>query len=114
MKQTLSILNQKESRSLLANVRDQHAGLRNAADTAAVYKALGDPVRLEILGMLVERRCCKCELVDALDGAASTITHHLSILEKAGLIASSKDGKYTLFHLHADKEKVKQWLRGWM
>ena len=114
MKHTLSILNQKESRSLLAKVRDRHTGLKGAEKTAAVYKALGDPVRLEILGMLLERRCCKCELVDALDGAASTITHHLSILEKGDLIASSKDGKYTLFHLQADEEQVKQWLSGWM
>lgn len=80
---------------------------------AAVFKALGDPGRLEILGMLLERNCCKCELLNALEGAPSTITHHLSILEKAGLIASSKEGKYTRYHLQVSDDQVKIWLEGW-
>lgn len=113
MKQALIVLNKAEVETLLQKVHKQHQVFQeNTSETANIYKALGDPLRLEMLGMLLERNCCKCELLDALEGAPSTITHHLSTLERAGLIKGSREGKYTIYKLQADPEQVKVWLGG--
>ncbi|GEL08207.1 ArsR/SmtB family transcription factor [Salisediminibacterium halotolerans] len=114
MGETITILNKQEAEMLLQNVYKQHAVFREdkTAETANIYKALGDPLRLEMLGMLLQRNCCKCELLDAFEGAPSTITHHLSILERAGLIKGERKGKYTIYQLQADRQQVNVWLGG--
>jgi ArsR family transcriptional regulator, lead/cadmium/zinc/bismuth-responsive transcriptional repressor len=73
--------------------------------TAAFFKALGDETRLKIMTLLWSDDLCMCEIVDGLDGAASTISHHLKILEKGKLIKTRREGKFTVYSL--DKESLK-------
>jgi DNA-binding transcriptional ArsR family regulator len=68
---------------------------------ARLFKALGDPTRLRILGLLSVRELCLCELVDALQVAESTLVHHLRMLEEGGLLTSRRDGKFTYFRGNA-------------
>lgn len=67
---------------------------------AELFKALGDETRLKIIGILAVRDSCMCEIVDALNGANSTISHHLKLLERGGVITSRKEGKFTVFQLN--------------
>ncbi|MEX0601567.1 MAG: metalloregulator ArsR/SmtB family transcription factor, partial [Rhodothermales bacterium] len=56
-------------------------------------KALSHPARLEILRVLAERETCICgEIVADLPLAQSTVSRHLKVLKKAGLIQGSIDG----------------------
>ncbi|WNF38405.1 metalloregulator ArsR/SmtB family transcription factor [Bacillaceae bacterium IKA-2] len=65
-----------------------------------LFKALGDETRLRIIGMLSVRDLCMCEIVFGLDGANSTISHHLKLLEKGEVISSRKEGKFTVYQLN--------------
>lgn len=67
---------------------------------ARLFKGLGNEVRLRILGLLAVQELCTCEIVTALEGAASTIAHHLRILSEGGLITSRRVGKFTIFRLN--------------
>ena len=67
-----------------------------------LFGALGHEVRLRILGLLAVQELCTCEIVAALEGAASTIAHHLRILAEGGLITSRRVGKFTIFRLNND------------
>ncbi len=69
---------------------------------AALFRALGNEVRLNLLGLLAVREMCTCEIVEAAEGANSTIAHHLRILTEGGLVDSRKDGKFTIFQLNQD------------
>ncbi len=69
---------------------------------AKLFQALGNEVRLRILGLLAIQEMCTCNIVEALDGAASTITHHLRMLEDGGLISSRRVGKFTIYRLNND------------
>ncbi len=69
---------------------------------AALFRALGNEVRLNLLGLLAVREMCICEIVEAVEGANSTIAHHLRILTEGGLVYSRKDGKFTIFQLNSD------------
>ncbi len=72
---------------------------------AALFRALGNEVRLNLLGLLAVREMCTCEIVEATEGANSTIAHHLRILTEGGLVDSRKDGKFTIFKLNHDPIK---------
>ena len=75
---------------------------RRIRQRARLFKALGNEKRLHILGLLSMQDMCSCEVVDALDGSASTITHHLRMLEDAELIASRQIGKFTIYNLYKE------------
>ncbi|MDF2904646.1 MAG: winged helix-turn-helix transcriptional regulator [Bacillus sp. (in: firmicutes)] len=44
-----------------------------------------------------------CEIVSVLNGASSTINHHLKIMEKGKIIESRREGKFTIYHLNKEK-----------
>ncbi len=69
---------------------------------AAFFRALGNEVRLNLLGLLAVREMCMCEIIEAVEGANSTVVHHLRILTEGGLVNSRKEGKFTIFQLNHD------------
>jgi ArsR family transcriptional regulator, arsenate/arsenite/antimonite-responsive transcriptional repressor len=68
-------------------------------DFITVMKALSDPNRVKLLKILQERVMCVCEIQAALGIAQPTVSKHLKILEKAGLVAFTKDGLWVNYHL---------------
>lgn len=64
-----------------------------------VFKALGDQKRLSILMLLNHREMCVCEVMAALDMTQPTASHHLSILEEAGLIRDRREGRWIFYSL---------------
>ena len=58
-----------------------------------LFKALGDPVRLRLLGLLAERPRTGKELADAVAVGAPTISHHMSRLTAAGLVTLTREGQ---------------------
>ena len=64
-----------------------------------LFKALGDETRLRILGILEAQEMCVCELMIALDLTQPTASHHLGLLEKAGLVKRRKEGKWVFYRV---------------
>lgn len=67
-----------------------------------ITKALADEGRLRILLMLDGTELCVCHITAALALAPSTVSKHLSILERAGLIETRKKGRWVHCRLPAD------------
>jgi DNA-binding transcriptional ArsR family regulator len=55
-----------------------------------------------ILGLLEVEELCLCDIIQALQVPASTVVHHVSMLEDAGAITRKENGKYTSFALNQD------------
>lgn len=53
--------------------------------------ALADPVRMRIILLLREREQCVCHLTDALSLSQGTISHHMALLKRAGLVRDRRD-----------------------
>jgi len=70
------------------------------------FKALADETRLKILKLLEIREMCVCEVMVALGLTQPTTSHHLGILENAGLVKNRKEGKWVFYSL-ADPELIK-------
>lgn len=65
----------------------------------AITKALSDPNRVRILLSLRGGELCVCQITELLDLATSTISKHLSILSRAGLILSRKTERWVYYRL---------------
>ncbi|ABY94408.1 MAG: Transcriptional regulator, ArsR family [Caldanaerobacter subterraneus] len=60
---------------------------------AEFFKALSHPTRLKILDVILnEKEICVCEIVNKIGVDQSTISKHLNILKKAGILESKKEG----------------------
>jgi len=65
-------------------------------------KALADPTRQKILGMLLEEEKNVNEIVGAFHLSQPTVSHHLDILNRYGLLSSRKEGKQVFYRTEQD------------
>jgi ArsR family transcriptional regulator, arsenate/arsenite/antimonite-responsive transcriptional repressor len=72
-----------------------------ADDLATVYKALGDPTRVQMLHILAAATdpVCVCDFTAAFDLGQPTISHHLAKLREAGIVTSFKRGIWAFYQL---------------
>jgi len=68
-------------------------------DFVKLFKALSDETRIRILKVLLERECCVCEVMQALDISQSRASRNLGILEDAGFIKSRRDGLWIVYSI---------------
>jgi len=84
-----------------------------AAEMATVAKALGDPVRLQLVDVLRRHagKVCVCELVPLFDLSQPTVSHHLKVLRDAGIVGSERDGLWAYYYVVPDAlEGLADWL----
>jgi ArsR family transcriptional regulator len=62
-------------------------------------KALSDETRLRILNLLMERECCVCEVMQALEISQTRASRNLSILHDAGFLRMRKEGLWSLYSI---------------
>jgi ArsR family transcriptional regulator, arsenate/arsenite/antimonite-responsive transcriptional repressor len=79
----------------------------HAVRMAAVAKALGDPVRLQLVDVLRRHagKVCVCELVPLFDLSQPTVSHHLKVLRDAGLVGSERHGLWAYYFVIPDALK---------
>jgi len=76
-----------------------------ASELAAVFKALGDPVRLRLFSLIASHasgEACVCDLTGEFDVAQPTISHHLKVLREAGLISSERRASWVYYRVEAE------------
>jgi ArsR family transcriptional regulator, arsenate/arsenite/antimonite-responsive transcriptional repressor len=68
---------------------------------ARLAKALGDPVRIELVDVLRKHagKVCVCELVPLFDLSQPTISHQLKMLREAGLVESERQGLWAYYYV---------------
>ncbi|MCO1593934.1 metalloregulator ArsR/SmtB family transcription factor [Micromonospora sp. RHAY321] len=80
-----------------------------AAVLAPAFKALGDPVRLQLMSMIASAEggeACVCDLTPAFNLTGPTISHHLKTLREAGLVDAERRG--TWVHYRARPAVLRQ------
>jgi ArsR family transcriptional regulator len=81
---------------------------------AEVAKALGDPIRLQLVDVLRRHagRVCVCELVPLFEVSQPTLSHHLKKLREAGIVDSERQGLWAYYYVRPDALKeLTAWLR---
>jgi ArsR family transcriptional regulator len=69
----------------------------------AFFSALGDVTRLKILKVIGDGELCSCEVMAALELTQPTSSHHLGILERAGLLSSRRNGKWVFYRMSSPR-----------
>jgi ArsR family transcriptional regulator len=80
---------------------------------AHVAKALGDPIRLQLVDVLRKHagKVCVCELVPLFDITQPTLSHHLKKLREAGIVDSERRGLWAYYYVRPDALKeLSAWL----
>ena len=84
-----------------------------AEQIAEVAKALGDPVRVQLVDVLRKHagKVCVCELAPLFDIGQPTVSHHLKVLREAGIVDSERKGLWAYYYvLPEGLEEFSQWL----
>ena len=71
-------------------------------DLAASFRVLGDPIRLRLLNLVATAdagEVCACDLTAPLGRSQPTVSHHLSVLTEAGLLAREQRGRWAWFRV---------------
>lgn len=69
----------------------------------ATLKALGDPLRLQILELLADHPSCTCHLVAETGARQANVSMHLRVLREAGLVESEKVGRHHYYRVRSGK-----------
>jgi len=78
-------------------------------------KALSDPTRRKILELLKKGPLSAGEIGEHFEMTGATLSHHLSILKKAGLVEDSKKGTFVYYEINTSvMEDMMAWIAGFM
>jgi ArsR family transcriptional regulator, arsenate/arsenite/antimonite-responsive transcriptional repressor len=80
---------------------------------AAIAKALGDPIRMQLVDVLRKNagKVCVCELVPLFELSQPTVSHHLKVLRDAGIVGSERRGLWAFYYVNPEAmEEVRAWL----
>jgi ArsR family transcriptional regulator len=96
----------KPAGSCCASLLAGHLTLDEATHLADTFRALGEPVRLQMLSLIAaqpSREVCACELVEPLGLSQPTVSHHLKVLHKAGLLERERRGTWIFYRILPEK-----------
>ena len=76
-----------------------------------LFKALNDPTRRSILELLKERDMTAGQIAERFDMSWPSISHHLDLLKKAGLVTAQKEGQFVCYSLNTTvMDDMLQWI----
>lgn len=71
----------------------------------AFFRAIADETRWRIIGLVVDQALCVCELAEILGMPQSSVSSHVQIIRKAGMLESETCGKWTYFRIAKEQHK---------
>jgi ArsR family transcriptional regulator len=75
---------------------------KNYSNYALLLKALSDETRVQIVDMLSEGELCACKILEEFNITQPTLSYHMKILCKGGLVNSRKDGVWMKYSVNRD------------
>jgi ArsR family transcriptional regulator len=96
----LTLLNPASEASCCPPMAQQSVDAVTAGTLAPAFKALGDPVRLQLMSMIAsapDGEICVCDLTPAFAVSGSTISHHLKTLREAGLVDAERRASWVYY-----------------
>ena len=84
---------------------------RNTRKLNALFKALNDPIRRDILNLLKDKDMSAGDIADHFNIGKPTISHHLDLLRQAGLVTSDKQGQFIIYSISTTVlDEMLQWI----
>jgi ArsR family transcriptional regulator len=96
----LGVVDVNAGQACCTPISEHRIPAETAAGLAPAFKALGDPVRLQLMSMIAsapDGEICVCELTPAFSLSGPTISHHLRTLREAGLVRAQRRGTWVYY-----------------
>ncbi|MEM9002770.1 MAG: metalloregulator ArsR/SmtB family transcription factor [Cyanobacteria bacterium P01_F01_bin.86] len=74
-----------------------------STDIVSIFKALSEPLRVEVIELLREQEMCVCDLCDCLDVTQSKLSFHLKTLRQAGIVRARQQGRWVYYRLNLSR-----------
>jgi len=83
----------------------------NTKNLNLLFKALNDPTRREILELLKSRDLTAGEIADRFHISWPSVSHHLELLKRAGLVIAVKEGQYVYYSINTTvMDEILRWM----
>ncbi|MFA5006999.1 MAG: metalloregulator ArsR/SmtB family transcription factor [Candidatus Izemoplasmatales bacterium] len=74
----------------------------NYTESARLFRALSDPIRVEVMTLLTTEKRCACQLLERFPISQPTLSHHMNVLVESGLVVSERRGKWIFYGIDPD------------
>ncbi|MEN9519975.1 MAG: hypothetical protein RLZZ381_2563 [Cyanobacteriota bacterium] len=74
--------------------------IQDPIQVSTYFRALADPLRIQIIELLRDRELCVCELCEKIDASQSKLSFHLKNLKEANLVNSRQEGRWIYYSLN--------------
>ena len=88
-----------------------------AVEMAAKFKALSDPVRLQLLSSIASHaggEACVCDVSAGVQVSQPTVSHHLKLLRDAGIVNVERRGTWGHYSLRPDRSPLVDAVLAWV
>lgn len=112
MCQIREVINQKllpladaDEQQCCAPLASEPLSTGGADELAPLFKAVADPMRLRLLSLISCHdggESCVCDLLEAFDVTAPSVSYHLKVLREAGLISSERRGTWVYYRVNPE------------
>ena len=95
----------KRCRRCCAPLASEPLSPGGADELAPLFKAVADPMRLRLLSLIACHdggESCVCDLLEAFDVTAPSVSYHLKVLREAGLISSERRGTWVYYRVNPE------------
>ena len=99
---SVTVISAAETAACCAPLTAAPLSMEQAEQVAPLLKALADPVRLRLLSLVASRQggeACICDLNAAFELSQPTISHHMKVLDEAGLVDRDKRGVWVYYRI---------------
>ena len=80
-------------------------------ERAKLFRALGEEVRLRLLYLVRDDEVCVCDLVATFQMPQGTLSHHLGVLQQAGLVTSRRQGRWNYYRATSAALEALGWVK---
>jgi ArsR family transcriptional regulator len=81
---------------------NKHIGPPDFEEESKIFSALCVPIRLKILDMISCQEMCACNILENLSISQPTLSHHMKILMKCGLVLGRKDSTWMYYSINQE------------
>jgi ArsR family transcriptional regulator len=74
--------------------------IQDPIQVSTYFRALADPLRIQIIELLRNQELCVCELCEKIDVSQSKLSFHLKNLKEANLVTSRQEGRWIYYSLN--------------
>jgi ArsR family transcriptional regulator len=102
---SLTLTDLSEAAACCPPLSEHRIPAETATLLAPAFKALGDPVRLQLMSMIASApagEICVCDLTPSFELSGPTISHHLKTLREAGLVDAERRGTWVYYRPRPD------------